>query len=317
MSVSGKIPDKASERKDNVDGKKSEFIELITSDGSLEKFSVKKLERSLIKSGADLQLAGRVVDTIVKDIEKGVCDPDSPKGGACSVNAVYARAFEMLKEVSKVVAARYSLRRSIMQFGPTGFPFEEYISELYRAYGYNTLTGQVVFGGCVPHEVDVVAWKEDELIMAELKYHNDISGKTDLKTALYVKARYDDLKDNIFKYEGMKDRKIDKWVLVTNTRFTDTAINYAQCKGMDLLSWSYPEENNLFSMIERAKLHPVTCLITLSSNEKQQLLQNKVVLCKSIYQNVSILEKLGFSKEKIEAVLEEVSGIINLTPTDK
>jgi hypothetical protein len=234
------------------------------------------------------------------------------------VNAIYAKAFSMLKEMSKSAAARYSLRRSLMQFGPTGFPFESYIAELYNAHGYKTLTGQIVYGGCVPHEVDVVAWKEQELIMAEVKYHNDPSGKTDLKTALYVKARFDDLKDITFTYDGMQDRKIDKWLLITNTRFTDTAIKYVECKGgVTLMSWSYPETENLFSMIEDAKLHPITCLLTLTQSEKQQLLQHKIVLCKSVYSNKNILEKLGFSKEKIAAVFEEIASIINLKPADR
>ncbi len=292
-------------------------IQIIKEDGSLEEFVPAKLERSLLRSGASLQIASKIIKTIVEEIERGVCDPDNPKGGVCSVHAIHKKAYEMLTNLSATAAARYSLRRSIMQFGPTGFPFEEYVSELYKAYGYKSLTGQMVFGGCVPHEVDVVAWKENELIMAELKYHNELAGKTDTKAALYVKARYDDLRDVVFRYEGMKDRKIDEWLLITNTRFTDTAIKYAECKGLKLMSWSYPEEKNLFSMIEGAKLHPITCLLSLTQNEKHLLVKNGIVLCKSVYSNRSILKKLGFSDGKIMEVMEEISNVINLVPADR
>lgn len=295
-----------------------ESVQIVKEDGVKESFSPAKLEKSLLKSGANLEVAHDIIKTIIDEMSRGVCDVNSNDRGLCSVGAIYARAFEMLKEMSKSAAARYSLRRSLMQFGPTGFPFESYISELFSAYGYDTLTGQIVYGGCVPHEVDVVAWKEQELIMAEVKYHNEPSGKTDLKTALYVKARFDDLKDTVFTYKGMPPRKIDRWLLITNTRFTDTAIKYVECKGgVTLMSWSYPEDINLFTMIEETKLHPITCLLTLTQNEKQQLIQNKIVLCKSVYKNKNILEKLGFSKEKIAAVFEEIASIINLKPADK
>lgn len=292
-------------------------IQIIKEDGSHEEFIPAKLERSLLRAGASLQIAHQIIKTVVEEIEKGVCDPDNPGGGVCSVHAIHKKAFSLLKDLSATAAARYSLRRSLMQFGPTGFPFEEYVGELYKAYGYKTLTGQMVFGGCVPHEVDVIAWKEDELIMAELKYHNELAGKTDTKAALYVKARYDDLKDVVFRYEGMKDRKIDRWLLITNTRFTDTAIKYAECKGLELMSWSYPEQHNLFTMIEGAKLHPITCLLSLTENEKQQLVRNGIVLCKSVYENRSVLKKLGFSDEKIFEVMDEISKVIDLVPSDR
>ncbi|MBU3668527.1 MAG: ATPase [Candidatus Taylorbacteria bacterium] len=291
-------------------------IFIIKEDGVREEFDPLKLEDSLIKSGAQPTMADKIIRTIVEEIHAGVCDPTAEEGGTCSVHAIYRKAFEMLKQMSAAAAARYSLRRSIMEFGPTGFPFEEYVAEIYRARGYKALVGQMVLGGCVPHEVDVIAWKENELIMLEVKYHNDHQNKTDLKVALYVKARYDDIKDTVFEYEGMTPRKIDNWILLTNTKFTETAIRYAECKGLNMIGWTYPEKENLLSMIEETKLHPITCLTTLSNTEKSQLLEKEIVLCKTLYEKTEILKELGLSKEKIFAVLNEVSEIINLRPRE-
>lgn len=283
-------------------------------DGTREEFDPIKLEDSLKNAGAQPTMADKIIRSIVDDIHKGVCDPESEEGGTCSVHAIYQRAFEMLKTMSSAAAARYSLRRSIMEFGPTGFPFEDYVAGIYQAKGYKTLDDQLVLGGCVPHEVDVVAWKENELIMAEVKYHNDHQNKTDLKVALYVKARYDDLSETVFEYDGMKPRKIDDWFLITNTKFTETAIRYSECKGLKLIGWDYPEKGNLRQMIEETKLHPVTCLTTLTNSEKAELLAHGIVTCSSLYANEGVMSQLNYSKEKQAAVLKEISEVIDLAP---
>ncbi len=283
-------------------------------DGSEEQFDSAKLETSLLKAGAQPTLADKIVRTVVEDLEKGVCNPADGNGGSCTVDLIFNKAFDMLKTLSATAAARYSLKRSILEFGPTGFPFEDYIAEIFRAKGYQALTDQVVLGVCVPHEVDVVAWNKEKLVMAEVKYHHEAASKTDLKVALYVKARRDDIMENMYEYGDFPKRKIDEFLLITNTKFTDTAIKYAECSGVRLLSWLYPAKHNLVEMIEETKLHPVTCLLTLNSKEKKDLLEKDIVLCKTIYDDRSILKGIGLSDEKIFAVIEEIAQIINLVP---
>lgn len=283
-------------------------------DGTVEEFESHKLLDSLMRAGATDEIANKVTKIITDDLGAGVCDPEAPNGGTCTVSQVYKRAFDTLKQISTATAARYSLRRSIMEFGPSGFPFEEYVAAIFAAKGYETLTDQLVYGGCVPHEVDVVAWNKEKLIMAEVKFHNEQAGKSDLKTALYVKARYDDLKDNSFTYGEFPPRKIDEWLLITNTKFTETAITYAKCKHLKLISWMYPKDGNLLDMIEETKLHPITCLTSLSSGEKRELLAGGIVLCKTIYEDRKKLREFGYSDEKIFKVMEEIGQIINLEP---
>ncbi len=304
-------------------------------DGSFELFDQSKIRSSLIKSGADENQADKIVHTVIEAfLDEGLhnhVDKEERTEIYCSASEIYERAFALLKESSRVVAARYSLRRSLLEFGPTGFPFEEYIAQLFKArWGLDSITDQVVLGGCVPHEVDVVAWglrtdnitgladneaNEEKLIMAEVKYHHDPASKTDLKVALYVKARYDDLAETTFDYGGKK-RKLSEGWLVTNTRFTDTATTYASCKGIKLLSWDYPEEENLRTMIENTLLHPITCLTTLSSGEKRLLLERDIVLAKTLFDKISEMQILGFSKERIEIVLGEVTEIIKTVPSN-
>ena len=273
-------------------------------DGTKEEFASDKLHQSLVKSGANPTLADKIVRSISEEIAREGREEHT-------ASEIYRRAFHHLKDLSLSAAARYSLRRSLLEFGPTGFPFEKYVAEILKAKGYATLTDQVVFGSCVPHEVDVVAWNPQKLVMIEVKYHNEPAGKTDLKVALYVKARYDDLMQNMYDYgnEGAS-RKLDEGWLLTNTKFSDTAVTYGKCAGVKMVSWNYPPEGNLQDMIEETKLHPVTCLSTLSAVEKKLLLENNIVLCKSVYENTDLLKIHGFSASKIFKVVEEIGNIL-------
>ena len=71
-------------------------------------------------------------------------------------------------------------------------------------------------------------------------------GKTDIKDALYVKARYDDLKQ-----APLQSSRVDEGWLVTNTRFTQNAIRYARCSNLTLVGWDYPRTRGLLDMIEQ------------------------------------------------------------------
>ena len=119
-------------------------------------------------------------------------------------------------------------------------------------------------------------------------------------------ARYEDLK----KAPDVSSRVDEGW-LVTNTRFTRNAIRYAQCSNLTLLGWDYPHERGLLAMIEEARVHPLTCLTTLSEGEKRSLLDNKIVLCKNI-QTGHLLEEYGVKPGRIPLVLEEAQRLCGI-----
>ena len=278
------------------------------SDGTNEEFDIMKLKESLVRSGAQPTVVDKIIRTITEDL-KGKSEKLGNKA-VCNVTEIYKQAFVMLKKMSVSAAARYSLRRSVMEIGPTGFPFEEFVAELFKAQGYETLTDQMVLGKCVPHEVDVIAWNKKKLIMAEVKYHNELAGKTDLKVALYVKARFDDLSQNKYQYtEGTPARKLDEGWLITNTKFTESALTYSECSKLNLLSWNYPKKGNILDLIERYKLHPVTCLTSLASSDKKFLIGRKIMLCKDLYNNKKAMQELGMTETKIFKAYDEIGTI--------
>ena len=95
---------------------------------------------------------------------------------------------------------------------------------------------------------------------------------------------------------------------MTNTKFTSTAIEYGKHQGdrLIMIGWNYPAEGNLHDMILEARLHPITCLVSLPSHAKKTLLENGIVLCKTLFEDKNILRNAGLSEEETEKVVEEI-----------
>jgi hypothetical protein len=262
---------------------------IIKADGTQEPFDPAKLEHSLALAGASSTARARVVAKVLSEIHAGVRTED-----------IYHQAFEALKkEELPPVAARYSVKRAVFQLGPSGYPFESFLAEVLRANGWSAKAEITLMGRCVSHEVDVLAEKQGRRIGIEAKFHNDPGGKTDVKDALYVKARYDDLKQ-----APLASSRVDEGWLVTNTTFTRNAIRYARCSNLTLMGWDYPKSRGLLSLIEEGKVHPITCLTTLSEGEKRRLLDSKVVLCKSVTTG-HLLQEYGVKPDRVPRVLDE------------
>lgn len=269
-------------------------IRVLKSTGESEIFDPNKLASSLHKAGASNEQVDQIVAHISGEIINDITTAD-----------IYRHAFDLLRSSPRPqAAAHYSMKRAVADLGPKGFPFEKFVAEIFKSKGYEAITDQVVYGHCVPHEVDVVAWKDDELVMIEAKFHNEYGLKSDLKTALYIKARYDDLKDGLYEFGGKK-RPLTTWHLFTNTKFTDTAIHYAECNNLSLVGWNYPQKGNLEDLIESSGLHPLTSLTTLTTAEKNAFLDKGFVLARHIIEEKDRLTEYGIPKEKMSAVIQE------------
>ena len=261
-------------------------------DGTTEPFDERKLRRSLARSG----VSDAVIDNIVSQVNARITD-------GATTTSIYRHARPLLKKSHKTPAVKYSLRRALFNLGPTGFPFEDFLGALFQTQGYETKTGVILKGRCVEHEVDLIAWKPDHCFIAEAKFHAKPGMKSDLQVALYSHARFEDLK-------GMRLSQKQACVIVdsyiiTNTKFTTVAMQYAACVGVKVLSWNYPKEKTLQDHIEEAGIYPITALTSISVRDKRALLENGLILCKDMAEKRDILRALGFSPHKIETMIAE------------
>lgn len=258
--------------------------------GEKELFNVNKFRQSLRQAGANNAL----INTIEKEVER--IHPKSTK-------AVHAIAFTILQEQEPHLAARYNLRRAIMELGPAGFPFEQFVAHILNNLGYATKTDVIVPGKCVEHEIDVIAEKEGKRTMVECKFHHSLGLKVDVKVTLYVQARFEDIQSS----NGYHN----VW-LFTNTKFTSEAITYADCVNMKLTGWSYPADNNLMHLIDKFGLHPVTALTSLTRKQKKEFIKAGFIMCHDAEKYKDLLKKFMISEEDAVKILKEAHAVCGI-----
>lgn len=272
-------------------------MKIVKNSGDIVDFNSIKLKQSLLNSGANKGVVETILKTINKDIYEGI-----------STKQIYKMAFGMLKKASNSHAARYNLKESIRLLGPAGFFFEKYIARIFASENYETKTNLTLKGKCVSHEIDVLVKKDEAISMIECKFHMRKDINSDVKVPMYILSRFNDLKDNKYTMFSGKESIAKCWI-VTNNRFSLDAIAFAKCSGLSLLSWDYPENNNLKTKINDSHLYPITCLTTLSLAEKEKLLILEVILVKEILNNSFHLERIGLSSNRIKNVLKEASDL--------
>lgn len=274
-------------------------MDIIKASGKKEKFRREKIYRSLKRVGADPRLAQKVSKQVTKTV-----------GKKASSERILREVTLCLKREDPILAARYNLKRAIMELGPAGFLFEKYVSEVLRAYGYLTQVGRIVRGFCVNHEIDVIAQKEKKYFMIECKYHNRRGIRSDLKVALYTFARFLDIKKAWEKAKGREEYFNQVW-LVTNTKCTSEAIRYAKCQGLKIISWRYPKEKNLEQLIERKGLYPITILPSLSRYARQRLSQKKLILAQDIlkYSSDDLVKMVGLRLKDVKKLQKEAEEL--------
>lgn len=266
--------------------------------GKREDFSEEKLHQSITRAGIPEDMHNAVLEHVKSKLFDGI-----------PTSIIYHHIREYLGNTNlPYTRAKYSLKQAIMDLGPTGYPFEDFIARIFRAEGYEAVTRSIIRGKCITHEIDVIATKKENNVVAktivvEAKFHNRLGVHTDSHVAMYTKARFDDIK--------IKNHYDEVWV-VTNTKATIDAISYANCEGMKIVSWGYPEGQGLRDLIEKYQLHPITALTTLSKFEKQQLLREGLVLCQDLCKKQPAFDALGLPEDRKFHVLKEAAFACDL-----
>lgn len=268
--------------------------------GEEEPFAPEKLRSSLANAGAP----AAAVDEIISDISDWIYTGVTTK-------KIYSRAFALLKRIKGVSALRYKLKQSMMELGPTGYPFEIFIGQIFGRQGYEVKVGQVLDGMCVTHEMDVIATGQDTQHLVECKYSLDQGKYITVQVPLYVRSRINDIIDSYNDQGLYSGYTFTGWV-VTNTRFSTDSEKYAACSGLKLLGWDYPLGKGLKQIIEKERLYPVTVLTQLTNKEKQKLIEQGIVSCPQLLDNLEALDTIEFRQSKSTALIRELNDIINL-----
>lgn len=265
--------------------------------GELVEFEKDKLVKSLLKSGADEVVVAQILNNVERELYDGI-----------PTKKLYKLAYQQLKNYSKVHAARYHLRSAILALGPAGFYFEKFIAKVFENEGYQVLLNQTLQGNCVSHEIDVLLKKEGQITMVECKFHANQDVKTDVKVPMYILSRFNDLKKQSFDFPWGTS-SINRCILVTNNRFTEDALTFANCSVIAILSWDAPLGNSIRDKVDTFQLYPITCLTTLSMAEKELLLQQEIIIVKDVLSRPDSLSFIGISPGRIKNIIKEAQQL--------
>jgi Holliday junction resolvase len=269
-------------------------IRVVKADGSMAPFDSEKVRMTALRAGADPELA----DKVAKEVERRAYDGIPTK-------RILDIALKLLDRLEPHVAARYDLKGAIMRLGPAGFIFEELLAEMLRAWGWKAKVHSMIAGRCVSHEVDVVAEKGNERAMIEAKYHNQPGIFTGVKDALYVVARFEDLIA-----AKTKEGTFTKPWLATNTKFSGDTIQYAECRGLQLLGWKYPAKQSIQFLLESKQLYPITVIRTLDKMTLEKLAAAELMFCHDLMRSTNELyRKTGIKETKLVQLQKAAQAI--------
>lgn len=276
-----------------MNNKKIIFIK--KANGQSVPFNQYKVIGTCIRAGASKKLARKVSEQVSLKIHDGM-----------STREVYRLVLSLLThlETGGATSHRYKLKDAIMKLGPSGFVFENYVSRILEEHRHQ-IQGirKTIQGRCVKHELDIIVYNpvSKKKSFVECKYHNYPGVFTGLKESLYTHARFLDLKD-IFEGE----------MLVCNTKVSNEVITYATCIGQQVVSWRYPPNKSLETMIQDKGLYPLT-ILPLTKNELFSISRNNIMIAKDLLSidKYHMSAMTGISVDRINKIQDITTQIIS------
>lgn len=272
-------------------------IRITKASGEEAVFNPDKLRLSLRRAGAGRERAEAVVRSVTEQLRPGM-----------TTKQLYRMAHKLLRKESRHTAARYSLKQALLELGPSGYPFEVFVARLLEAEGMRVQVGLLQAGKCVTHEIDVFAESDGRVLLGECKFRNRQNLVSDVKVPLYIHSRFRDLCAGFLSAPEWQGHIPESWIF-TNTRFTEDALAYGRCSGMHLIGWDTPFDYGLRDWVDRTGLHPLTCLTTLTHHEKNDLLNQRVVLARELLEEPRKLQLAEIVPSRVRGILKEAAGL--------
>lgn len=267
-------------------------------DGRKQPFDKSKVIRTCLKMHATEQEAREVADKVEKKIYDGI-----------PTNKVLKMIFTFLKEYKPEIANQIDLREAISLLRPKP-DFEIFVLLLLKEFDYSATGSQLIKGKCVEHEIDAIALKDSQVKYVEVKHHFMHHTYTGLAVFLESQAVFEDLVEG-FK-SGLNRINFNRALVVCNTKFSEHALQYAGCKGIDFIGWSAPSDQGLEQMIEEKKLYPITLLKSLDRKTEEKLGDAGIVLLKQLveYNIDELCRKSRVPRDVLENLVKKTKEIL-------
>jgi hypothetical protein len=246
--------------------------------------------------GASRRVANQVTTQVERQLYEGIST-------AKILTLIFKAMRRYLPGVQHLVDLRKGL--SLMNSKPE---FELFVQTVLAHHGFEVTPGQMVTGKCVEHEVDAIAKKDGLTYFVEAKHHAPYHSLTGLDESRIAQAVLEDVADGFAL--GKHALKIDRAMIVTNTRFSDQARRYGACKNILQIGWNSPEALSLQTLIERKQLYPVSCLKGLRDTTRASLVNAGIVLLQQLLETKpSVLaRKTGLPLKTVRDLVDQTKA---------
>ena len=262
-------------------------------DGSKQPYSREKVEKTCLRMGADKHMAKEVAEKVERSLYDGI-----------PTSKILQIIFRAMQRYKPAVRQLYDLRKgiSLMDSKPE---FELFIQSLLMQNGFDVTPNQVISGNCVEHEVDAIARKDGVTFFVEIKHHFGYHTLTGLDESRIARAILEDVAESYS--HGKMDLKIDRAMIVTNTRYSEHAQRYGKCRDILQIGWDSPTDYNLRNMIEKQKLYPLSCLKSLKHDTRARLVNCGLILIKQLAEEdaIKLSRKTMLPTENVRALIEK------------
>jgi len=269
-------------------------------DGARQLFDREKVVKTCLRMDASRKIAAEVAGRVEKSLYDGI-----------PTSKILQMTLRLLRSYKPAIRHLLDLRRglSLMDSKPE---FERFVQVLLAHNGFDVSPNRLVTGKCVEHEVDAIAIKDGVTYFVEAKHHVNYHTLTGLDESRIARAILEDVTEG---FElGICDLKIDGAMIVTNTRYSEHAKRYGDCRNILQIGWRSPVNLSLQSMIEEKNLYPLSCLRSLKHETKTKLVNSGVVLMKQLFEEkpATLARKTGIPKETLTQIIKkaENSGIV-------
>ena len=123
-------------------------IFVIKESGEKERFDIVKARKAVKRSGLSEKDTDGIIKKFLPRLYNGI-----------TTRKIYALLFELIEEKRPEASSRFNLKRALMELGPAGYNFEDFMGKLLELYGYRVVVRQIIDGKCVRHEIDLIAEK--------------------------------------------------------------------------------------------------------------------------------------------------------------
>jgi hypothetical protein len=262
-------------------------------DGSKQLFDREKVVRTCLRMGANRRIAFEVADKVEARLYNGI-----------PTSKVLQMIFRLLRKHKPTIRHFLDLRKglSLMSSKPE---FEKFVQILLAHHGFEVSPNQIIRGKCVGHEVDAIARKDGVTYFVESKHHSNYHTPTGLDESRIARAVLEDVTEGFVL--GKSDLKIDRAMIVTNTRYSEHARRYGKCRNVLQIGWSSPINLGLQNMIEEKELYPLSCLRGLKSENRMQLVNSGIVLMKQLVEEEpsKLAIETGIPREILKKIIEK------------